>query len=313
MNKSSERCDDEVAIFLATYNGEKYLKEQLASIKSQDHTNWTLHITDDGSTDKTLDIIAEFSKSVTQTVKVYEGPRKGFAQNFLNLVRNTDITASFFAFCDQDDIWKQDKISYALDCVRSHREKKATVFFSRTELINEVNECIGFSPLFNKKPSLNNALIQSIGGGNTMLFNSETRQLIAKIPLEMKVISHDWITYQIVEACGGTVIYSEKPTILYRQHESNIIGSNKGLRNLILRFKIMLSGSMSEWNEANLKILELYQSHLTENSKSIICNFIKMRESSLSRRIYYALKMKLYRQTLLGEIGLYLAIFLNKL
>lgn len=313
MNRSSERCDEEVAIFLATYNGEKYLKEQLASIKNQDYTNWTLHITDDGSTDKTLDIIAEFSSSVVQSVKVYKGPKRGFAQNFLNLVRNFNISASYFAFCDQDDVWKQDKISYALNCVRSEEEDRATVFFSRTELINEVNEFIGFSPLFSRKPSLNNALIQSIGGGNTMLFNTKTRELLAKIPLEMKVISHDWITYQIVAACGGLVIYSEKPSILYRQHENNIIGSNKGLGNLLLRFKIMLSGSMSEWNEANLKVLELYHSNLTERSKYLIGDFKKIRGSSLPKRLYYAFRAKLYRQTLLGEAGLYLAIFLNKL
>ena len=105
-----------VAILLGTYNGEKFLEAQLDSLEAQSVTNWTLYVSDDGSTDATLDIIHRYqSKWGTDKIRYRLGPQKGFAQNFLSLACDTSIKADYYAFCDQDDVWLPEKLSIALE------------------------------------------------------------------------------------------------------------------------------------------------------------------------------------------------------
>lgn len=313
MNKVIDVSEMHVAILMATYNGEKFLTEQLESFAAQNHKNWSLHISDDGSTDNTINILNEFKSKVEQDVTIYQGPKSGFAQNFLSLVRRDSIIADYFAFSDQDDIWYADKLETGLKTAVSLTQNKPIVIFTRTELIDEYGNNIGYSPLFKKPASFQNALIQSIGGGNTMLFDSKSRDLLKRIPCYYKVISHDWMSYQIISACDGDVIYLSSPSLEYRQHTANLIGSNKGIINIFRRFKAMLSGQLLEWNVANLRVLSLYSDLILNENKETLCLFSKMRESSLLKRVYYSLKIKLYRQTFLGEIGLFLAVLLKKI
>lgn len=313
MNEIHDNSDIHIAIIMATYNGEKFLEEQLDSIRKQHHENWSLHVSDDGSSDNTLTIIQEFSQRISQPIFIYSGAKKGFAQNFLSVIRNDDVQADFYAFCDQDDIWKEKRLSDSLKDIVDFGEQVPSVTFSRTELINDKNESIGFSPLFLKKPSLRNALIQSIGGGNTMLFNNKTRDLLKLISVDYKVISHDWTTYQVVSLCDGYVKYSANPNVFYRQHSENLIGSNIGLKSSLARFQRMLVGDMIEWNQANLKVLELYKDKCTKEVCDLITWFKKIRVGNIYVRLYYAFRANLYRQTVLGRLGLWLAILCKKL
>lgn len=100
-----------VAILMGTFNGEKYLAEQLDFLEAQTVTNWRLYVSDDGSTDATLDIIHRYqSKWGTDKIQYRLGPQKGFAQNFLSLACDTSIKADYYAFCDQDDVWLPEKL-----------------------------------------------------------------------------------------------------------------------------------------------------------------------------------------------------------
>ena len=100
-----------VAILLATFNGEKFLAEQLDSLQAQSVKNWRLYVSDDGSTDSTVDIIKRYQEAWGSDKLHYRlGPQKGFAQNFLGLACDPEIKADFYAFCDQDDFWLPKKL-----------------------------------------------------------------------------------------------------------------------------------------------------------------------------------------------------------
>ena len=111
-----------VAILLGTYNGERFLEAQLDSLESQTARHWKLYVSDDGSTDATLDIIQRYqSKWSADKIQYQLGPQKGFAQNFLSLACDPDIKADYFAFCDQDDVWLPEKIER---CYRTYYTRK---------------------------------------------------------------------------------------------------------------------------------------------------------------------------------------------
>ena len=109
-------------MLLATYQGEAFLKQQLDSLTGQSYTNWHLHISDDASTDSTLQIIAEFIKGTSQVVTVYDGPCKGVTYNFFHLINTVaSHPTNLYAFCDQDDVWLPEKLRDAVAIFRIKR------------------------------------------------------------------------------------------------------------------------------------------------------------------------------------------------
>ena len=129
---SSSKC---VAILLGTWNGGPYLLPQLQSFAAQTHANWRLYVSDDGSSDETLAVIARFAATVPQPVEVIAGPRRGFAANFLGLARNPAIQGDYFALSDQDDIWHPDKLERAVAWMATAPDDEPALYFSRTALI----------------------------------------------------------------------------------------------------------------------------------------------------------------------------------
>ena len=102
---------------------------------------------------------------------IYKGPKKGFAQNFLSLASKKSIKSSLYCFCDQDDIWIPEKLEKAIEKIDKNEKFKIPILYGgRTIYIDENKNRIGFSPLFKKEPKFNNALVQNIAGGNTMVF-----------------------------------------------------------------------------------------------------------------------------------------------
>jgi glycosyltransferase involved in cell wall biosynthesis len=219
-----------VAILLATKNGARYLAEQLRSYADQTADRWSLHVSDDGSTDGTVEIIQQFARSHPQVTSIGQGPRQGYIRNFLSLAKDKSIIADYFAFSDQDDIWYPDKIERALSFLEAVPKSIPALYFSRTEIVDENLNHLGISPLFARLAAFQNALIQNMGGGNTMVFNAATKQLLES-GRQDDVASHDWWTYQVVTAVGGTAIYDKRPSLKYRQHANNVQGSMHGMRD----------------------------------------------------------------------------------
>jgi hypothetical protein len=171
----------------------------------------------------------------------------------------------------------------------------------------------GFSPLFTRPITFRNALIQSLGGGNTMVFNKAAKRLLEVVGI-LDVVLHDWWMYQLVSAVGGAIRYDPQPALKYRQHLDNLIGSNLGWHARLVRVRMMLSGRFRDWNRMNVAALQRVPAHLIKPQNSVIVQlFAKARTASLLQRVYYLKQSGVYRQTLLGNIGLLAATLFNRI
>ncbi|MDR2354089.1 MAG: glycosyltransferase family 2 protein [Deltaproteobacteria bacterium] len=304
-----------VAILMGTYNGEKFLEEQLDSLEAQEYSNWILYVSDDGSTDGTLDILKRYQKKWGDNkLKIMNGPKAGFCRNFLSLTKNEDIKADYFAWSDQDDIWLPEKLSHALELLAPFGQKTPVLYCTRTTLVNENDIVFGESPLMAvQPPSFSNALVQSLAGANTMVFNIPSRELIG-LGYPFNPISHDWWAYQIICGTGGQVIYDFKSTLHYRQHGQNIIGSNSGIFALLQRIKKAFHGRYTEMNNQNLKGLSQLSDKLTNKNYHILNMFSKVRtELSLFQRIKIIKIYNFYRRSIFQQISMFVGFILKKI
>lgn len=305
---------EHIAILLSTYNGASFLARQLDSLLSQTHQDWTIYASDDGSSDSTLAILEEYRERLgDERVVILAGPRQGFAKNFLSLLRRESIQASYFAFCDQDDQWFPERLEMGLQQLRTLPSDIPALYCSRTQLIDENDHPIGLSPLFKKPPCFENALVQSIAGGNTMLFNQATRLLLSQTPPDIHIVSHDWWTYILVTGCGGQVFYTPTPTIGYRQHGRNIVGSNSSPRDRLIRVGKMFKGTFRGWTDDNLRALSFFKSHLAPQNQATLGLFEQGRKASLIRRLKLIHRSAVHRQTFPGTIDLIAAAVLHRI
>jgi glycosyltransferase involved in cell wall biosynthesis len=206
-----------VTILLCTFNGERFLAHRLDSLERQTFKNWKLIASDDGSSDQTKSILHAFRKSFAPgKVKIIDGPRRGAPANFLFLACGKNLASDYYAFCDQDDVWEADKLARAIGVLEQTGLGVPALYGSRTSLIDETGKTTGFSPLFPKTPTFRSALVQSIAGGNTMVFNQKACELLAFCGADINVPSHDWWLYQVTSACGGCVHYDAYPSVRYR-------------------------------------------------------------------------------------------------
>jgi glycosyltransferase involved in cell wall biosynthesis len=304
--------DQKIVILLAAFNGAAHITEQLESFVAQSHRNWELVVSDDGSTDATTDVVQRFGCAVPQKVSLIEGPRRGFWQNFLSLLRRAEqLDGDLFAYSDQDDIWLPEKLERAAEWLAVNGPSEVPrLYFSRTALIEEDGTPAGLSPLFRRPPSFQNALVQNMGGGNTMVMNRAAMLLLAQTPQDVNLIAHDWWTYQVVTGAGGKAFYDPVPSLKYRQHERNLIGSNKGPRQRLLRAVAFANRRMKGWNDVNLEALDKMRSLLSQPALTTLDRFALARRSPLPRRIYLLRRSGIYRQNARETIGVFLgAIF----
>ncbi|MNN24506.1 hypothetical protein D3C81_1379410 [compost metagenome] len=187
------------------------------------------------------------------------------------------------------------------------------LYCARTELIGDTGSVIGCSPLFARPASFANALVQSLAGGNTMVFNGAAQALFQAAGAHLDIVSHDWWAYLLVTGAGGQVIYDRVPTILYRQHDANLIGSDLGARARLARLRMMFSGRFQGWNQRNILALKSVRSRLSEESQLTLDLFQKARESRGAARFLWLRRSGVYRQTPWGTLGLILAAVINRI
>lgn len=304
--------NETVSILLATLNGAKFLPQQLESFRKQTHSNWELLVSDDGSVDGTVQLIRDFAESVPQRVTLVQGAGQGHWKNFLSMVYRDDLGGGFFAFSDQDDIWLEEKLERAVAWLASTSQQAPAVYFTRTILIEENGKVVGFSPLFTRPPSFQNALVQNIGGGNTMVFNRAARSALGGAP-DVALISHDWWTYQVTTGVGGVAYYDPWPSLKYRQHGENLIGSNAGWYARLFRLQSFLRGNFRVWNETNIQALNAVRHLLTPASLATLDSFARARHAAPLTSLYLTWKSGVYRQSLIESACFFIGSLLRRL
>jgi glycosyltransferase involved in cell wall biosynthesis len=302
------------AILLATYNGERFLGDQLETLRRQQLDRIDIWASDDGSSDATAEVLGTAAGSWTRgEFHIVAGPRRGFAENFRSLILNRGIAADCYAFCDQDDRWDDDKLAVAVDWLKTLPPGRAGVYCSRTRIIDLQGRPTGLSPLFSRPPSFRNAIVQSIAGANTMVLNHAAWSLLVEACRDNTFVSHDWWTYLIVTGAGGEVHYSPQPRIGYRQHPENIVGSNTGMAARLSRYRFLLRGRFAGWMEQNLAGLRRCENLLTEDARSVLADLERVHSGSMPARLAALARSGAYRQSLGANIGLYAAGLLGKL
>ena len=301
---------DRVVILMATYNGAEFLSAQLASIAAQTHRNWKLIASDDGSSDTTVSMLQSFAAQ--HPVTIVAGPKKGSAANFLSLLCQVEAEADYVAFCDQDDIWDADKLVRGISHLRAVADEIPALVGTRSRLIDAQGNNLGLSPLFAKPPCFANALVQTIAGGNTMLWNQAAQQRLQSLGI-VNVLHHDWWVYQWISGIGGHVSYDAIPSISYRQHGQNIYGTNRGWQAKLMRIRELFRGTFRVWNAQNCTALLQHKDQLTEKNQRMLLRFATAREQALPLRFLGLWRSGIHRQTALGNVGLIVAALLKRI
>lgn len=298
-----------VNVLLSTYNGEAYLHDQLHSLYQQTYQNIKIHVRDDGSSDLTLDIlqkeVAE-DRILLQSSDTNIGP----AASFFRLL---DISgdAGYYAFCDQDDIWLANKIEIAVDAIKKNPSETPVMYFSRLVFVNSENQFIKLSPL-PKGVAFENALVENIATGCTIVLNRAARDLILK-SIPSQCVMHDAWCYLLI-SCLGNVIYDPFPSIHYRQHASNTIGASTSvfdtIKRRVRRFKFSKDGVFRFSNQAEV-LFALYRNVIPIDKKNKLLKFISA-EQSLMSRLKLAFSDDIWRQNSVDNLILRLLIIINR-
>lgn len=206
----------QVVVLMSTYNGEKYICEQLESLLNQIDVDLQIVIRDDGSSDNTTDLIRNYTSDVIQLTV---GNNLGFAQSFWALLKSAP-KAEYFAFCDQDDLWFKDKL---ISAIRSIEDLSCPALYTSDVVMVDSEKRIinrnGFGAT--EVLSYADSLKRSILPGCTFVFNQALWKALVRYSGFM--ISHDWTTYIIASALGK-VVFDPVPHMYYRIHSNNTIG-----------------------------------------------------------------------------------------
>lgn len=311
LRPAAPHAGDRVTVLLATYNGERFLDAQMNSLADQTVGRIDVLASDDGSTDGTLAMLEAWRERWDKgRFSIVRGPSAGFAANFRSLVTQPGIEGDYVAFCDQDDIWLPDKLETAIAALRSVPAGRPALYCGRTCLIDEQGRQLGFSPLFRRPPGFANAIVQSIGGGNTMLMNRPAFEAFAESARRTDFVSHDWWAYILISGMGGEVVYDPEPHILYRQHSGNLVGDNMGWRARLKRLAMLREGRFARWTDANLAGIEACRELFVGTALETVDALGIARRTGNPATLR---KVGIFRQTLVGNIGLYGATLMRLL
>lgn len=233
--RHQENKTDMIEILMATYNGEKFIREQIDSILTQSYTDWHLTISDDGSTDETVAIIDDYQfRYPDQIRRVCSHKKFGTARDhFFWLLQNCG--ADYICFCDQDDVWKPDKLQLFADRMREMEaaEGKNTpiLVFSDLCVVDEELNVISDSIMYLQQQKANVAdyhelLFKNVVNGNAMMINRALADISVRCLAPEQTVMHDW-WIAITVARFGRISYIDRATVLYRQHGGNDVGAKK--------------------------------------------------------------------------------------
>lgn len=212
-----------VVVLMSTYNGERFVEEQIQSILAQLPPEGILMVRDDGSTDSTVRRIETFGDP---RIRLLQGDNLGFARSFLTLLVAAPTDAEMVMFSDQDDVWLPEKMERAWQHLQTLAGQPA-LYCSAQMLVDEVLQPLQATPPWLREPSFSSALAENIVTGCTAALNQPALALLQRAGVPMGVHFHDWWLYLVVSAFG-TVVFDSQPTLLYRQHGANLIGHGAG-------------------------------------------------------------------------------------
>lgn len=287
--------DKRIQILLSTYNGEKYLREQLDSYLAQkNYGEVKVLIRDDGSTDGTPDILRKYEKA--EGFKVLYGSNVGINASYTELLQRSDPNCEYFSFSDQDDVWLPDKLSTAVKAIASCPNQKIPILCaSRSQVTDEALEPIGASILPVRGLSFYNAMVQNVCPGHTQVFNRKLRDQLLQGDISHAHVL-DWWVYLVASGLGR-VVFLEEHTVLHRQHKGNAVGYQLDiLRLFFTRLKRVRSDEAAQITCQLEGFLSDYGEILPEVCRLEVERFLNSQDH-FHERVRYAFGGKCFRQT----------------
>lgn len=255
-----------VTVFLSTYNGGRYLTEQIDSILSQKDVILSLYIRDDGSTDNTIQILEKYKNKIN----IYRGNNIGVGNSFMQLLYYANANTMFYAFCDQDDIWLPNKLSNAIETLKTIT--RPTLYCSNQILIDSKSNKIGKRYSSPPNTTYMQILNKNMVSGCTMVWNKSLHLLLnnperrPSSNLLQKRIHDVWVA--MVASVVGKIIYDNNAFILYRQHENNVVGIKKEKLLKTWKKKLFNSNLRNGRSDICREILQNYGDLITDTEIS---------------------------------------------
>ena len=289
-----------VDILMATYNGEKYIESQILSIIAQSHKDWHLIIHDDGSKDNTVVKIKNLAR-IDNRIKLIEDNVKtgGAANNFKYLLNFSG--ADIIMFCDQDDVWLEDKISVMLAEFVKHDQNVPVVLYSRAYLYkSSVHNIFGMQPLVDIT-CLQDFLFLNAGPlGCTIMTNAKTIEIARGF--SGNIAMHDHLI-SLIGVVFGKVFFINDRLLLYRQHQANVTGNQQGsLRGKLLSFfKKGKTVIESHHYDSVKSFYTQYYNQISDSKKRIIEDYLAFPSEHLFKkiRIIFKDKFKIFNSSLI--------------
>lgn len=301
-----------INILMSTYNGEKYLNEQIESILNQSQPDISLIVRDDNSSDKTRTILKKYSDE--NKLSWYTGENLGCAKSFWHLLCNCK-QADYYAFCDQDDVWDKDKIKIAVDMLNKENSSTPLLYCGMVRTTDEnLNYKYDFLDL-NHIIDYPHSLLGNIAPGCTFVFNDSLRRILMQYDCDKYgILIHDWTVYKIA-ACFGKVIYDRQTHMCYRQHGNNAIGA-KPTRGLLLylcrALKIFITNENKRLASDDANRLEkCYGKYMSEENKK--CTYMTAHYMDSFKNKCTIIKLNIFNKHGLKFLYFIFYILLNKL
>ncbi|MGH9886393.1 MAG: glycosyltransferase family 2 protein, partial [bacterium] len=294
------------------FNGAAFLPELLASLDAQTHTDWRLFVRDDGSSDRTMDIVRDVSARDRRVhVVAADGKRLGATRSFARLLECVPADSAHVMFADQDDVWLPHKIERTLSAMRSAEAAAPGPVLVHTDLsvVDEQLHVVHpsfweFAGVVAEPVTLRRLVVRNVATGAATMINRALRELV--VPLPAEAILHDWWCACTAVALGRMIAVRE-PTVLYRQHGSNAVGAHAWSISLSQLPRAIFGGlaNASELREGieltaaqARAFLDRYGSRLTEGDRRFLAAY-----SAIPRRGFLRRKVDLLRFRTLPEYG----------
>lgn len=271
-----------IVVLMSTYNGARYIREQLDSIFSQDYKNIYLLVRDDGSIDSTCLVLEEYSKKQSN-MHYYKGKNMKPARSFMDLLKQAP-DADYYAFADQDDVWLPNKLSKGIEALASHGGNLYHSNFQMTDAdLNPIVTC--------PKPVIDDigkAAVLYPATGCTMILTKKLRDIVVSYEPQFIVMHDTWI-FKVALATCGPVVFDNKSYILYRQHSGNVLGGKGAdfLTKWSRRIKAFLAPERTRWKEMN-ELWSGYSTIMDTEIKEVVYPLVEYQKYSLAHRFQIA-------------------------
>jgi glycosyltransferase involved in cell wall biosynthesis len=299
-----------VVVLLSTYQGERFIKEQIDSILSQLPADGRLRIRDDGSRDRTADVVESIGDP---RITLERGSNLGFGASFLTLLTQAPIDADMVMFSDQDDVWLPGKVERAWRHLQVAGAGPA-LYGSAQMLADASLRPLEPTAPWPRGPSLINAICENIITGCTAALNRDAVELLQRSGVPDGVRFHDWWMYLVISAFG-TVVLDDQPTLLYRQHSGNQIGHGAG--RIGRYFRIVRFLLRNDWVGILLGQLAAFLHHygdrLDPTSRRLVLELFEIQVSKAVPRWRLIFSMRRLRQRPAEDLALRILLPLHRM